>query len=452
MTIAIFCGPTLPRELVRTHLDADVRPPAARGDLLRTALQRPAAIGLIDGYFDRVPSVWHKEILWAMSEGIHVFGSASMGALRAAELAPFGMVGVGAIFESFRSGDLADDDEVAIAHATDQFEYRVVSEAMVNMRATFRAAHRDKIITQETLARMETIAKGMPYFERRYEAVLRKGLLGQLPRGEIDAFRDWLRTGRVDQKRDDAIAMLKEMAECARIGFARKTVDYVFAHTDAWEALYRSVRSERSARGRHGEAYGSEIVDELLVAGLAGATFDRAIGRALSLELARRARVDVDSRAVEAVADDFRRERALLRPEDFDQWLKRQEIEEAEISAYFRREATIRKVKEGVEAEILDHVADHLRSTGEYGALVERARAKQLVLSARGLDSPDLGDTKRSETELWEWYFGERLHRGVPDDLHAYAQSERSDLDQLRSAVVREFLYEILRGERKPSV
>jgi len=41
-------------------------------------------IGVIDGYL-RWATVWHKEILWAMAEGIHVFGAASIGALRAAD-------------------------------------------------------------------------------------------------------------------------------------------------------------------------------------------------------------------------------------------------------------------------------------------------------------------------------------------------------------------------------
>ena len=39
-----------------------------------------------------------------------------MGALRAAELHVFGMVGVGRVFELFRDGLLEDDDEVAVAH------------------------------------------------------------------------------------------------------------------------------------------------------------------------------------------------------------------------------------------------------------------------------------------------------------------------------------------------
>ena len=42
------------------------------------------------GAFASVPAVRHKEILWALSEGIPVIGAASIGALRAAELTAFG--------------------------------------------------------------------------------------------------------------------------------------------------------------------------------------------------------------------------------------------------------------------------------------------------------------------------------------------------------------------------
>ena len=38
-------------------------------------------IGIIDGHFGNVPSVWHKEILFALSKGVEVSGAASMGAL-----------------------------------------------------------------------------------------------------------------------------------------------------------------------------------------------------------------------------------------------------------------------------------------------------------------------------------------------------------------------------------
>jgi hypothetical protein len=109
MKAFVFIGPTLRAEDLPPEGDIVVMPPVAQGDVYRVAHERPCAIGIVDGYFEGVLSVWHKEILWAMAEGIHLFGSASMGALRAAELHPFGMRGTGRIFEAFRAGALEDD-------------------------------------------------------------------------------------------------------------------------------------------------------------------------------------------------------------------------------------------------------------------------------------------------------------------------------------------------------
>ena len=90
-------------------------------------------------------AVWHKEILLALERGIEVWGAASMGALRAAELAPFGMRGVGAIYRAFARGALVADDEVAVAHLPAAQGYRAVSDALVNLRDGLapRAGRRD---------------------------------------------------------------------------------------------------------------------------------------------------------------------------------------------------------------------------------------------------------------------------------------------------------------------
>ena len=107
MSTCVFLGPTLPTAEVAGILDATCLPPVQLGDVYRVvARHRPRAIGIVDGYFQWAPAVWHKEILWAICQGVHVFGAASMGALRAAELAPFGMQGVGRIFEAYRDGSL----------------------------------------------------------------------------------------------------------------------------------------------------------------------------------------------------------------------------------------------------------------------------------------------------------------------------------------------------------
>src|SRR5205809_7899489 len=136
MNVFIFTGRTISPAEASAELKAVYLPPAAEGDVYRVALHRPQAIGIIDGYFQSVPAVRHKEILWAMSRGIHVFGSASMGALRAAELEAFGMEGIGIIFGWYRDGVLENDDEVAVVHGPSATGYQRGSDAMVNIRQT----------------------------------------------------------------------------------------------------------------------------------------------------------------------------------------------------------------------------------------------------------------------------------------------------------------------------
>src|SRR5262249_15624446 len=118
MIAILFVGPTLTGRDLALPEGFVVLPPAEQGDIFRATRDlRPTAIGLIDGYFDGAPAVWHKEILWAMAGGVAIYGSASMGALRAAELCSLGMIGVGRIFEAYRDGLLDADDEVALLHA-----------------------------------------------------------------------------------------------------------------------------------------------------------------------------------------------------------------------------------------------------------------------------------------------------------------------------------------------
>ncbi len=70
MSPIVFTGPSLTAADASAVLDARYLPPAAQGDVYRAALTRPRAIGIIDGIFERVPAVWHKEILWALARGI----------------------------------------------------------------------------------------------------------------------------------------------------------------------------------------------------------------------------------------------------------------------------------------------------------------------------------------------------------------------------------------------
>ncbi len=236
MSICVFLGPSLPMDEARAILPAIYLPPVKRGDVVEAVHRHdPHTIAIVDGYFEAVPSVWHKELLWALDRGIALCGAASMGALRAAELSQFGMVGIGRIFESYASGRFGpfdgpfeDDDEVAVVHGPAEIGY-AASDAMVDMRATLAAAREAGIIDAQTMQDIAATAKAIFYKRRNWAAVLETADLSADTRAGLE---DWIRANRVFQKRIDATALLRHLAERTD---APKVPPFRFERTLLWE-------------------------------------------------------------------------------------------------------------------------------------------------------------------------------------------------------------------------
>lgn len=190
--IIVFLGPSLPKPHARSILQADYRPPAAQGDIFRACAEAPAAIGLIDGVFKDVPTVRHREILWALSCGIPVFGAASMGALRAAELHREGMIGVGLIYRWYRRFALLPDDAVAVTHGPPELGAPPLSDALVDIRRGLSAAVRTGAISAEAAETELAHITALPFGQRHMPAPAR----GVVP----------------SQKATDARALLHQLA------------------------------------------------------------------------------------------------------------------------------------------------------------------------------------------------------------------------------------------------
>jgi len=180
------------------------------GSVFRAVEAGCPRIGIVDGQFGNAPSVWHKEILYAISAGVEVVGAASMGALRAAELAAFGMVGIGRIFRLFRSGLWTDDDEVAVLHAGEELDHRPLSETMANVRFTLRRLRREHNVDRETESELVRHLKGRHFSERTREALREHArlLLGSEAGGRL---ADRFERKYVDMKRADAQALLAHL-------------------------------------------------------------------------------------------------------------------------------------------------------------------------------------------------------------------------------------------------
>jgi hypothetical protein len=237
MSVYVFLGPTLTVKEASQILEATYLPPVSMGDVYALMKREPKVIAIIDGLFERAPAVWHKEILFALAQGVRVFGSSSMGALRAAELQSFGMEGVGKVFEAYRDGLLEDDDAVAVVHGPEEFGYRAMSEALVNVCEGLRLAEAEGAIGSGTHQVLLCSAKKMFYPERSWHSVLARGAVLGLPADELAALERFVRRESPNIKRADAIELLGLIArECAE-GIAPNVPNFCFEPTVYWSRL-----------------------------------------------------------------------------------------------------------------------------------------------------------------------------------------------------------------------
>jgi hypothetical protein len=120
--VLVYLGPSLSLAKAREILPgATYRPPAKQGDILSDVVNlEPTHIILVDGEFRQNLSPWHKEIVYALQfPGVKaVYGSSSMGALRASELDFVGMIGVGTVYKWYRDRITEDDSEVALSYTS----------------------------------------------------------------------------------------------------------------------------------------------------------------------------------------------------------------------------------------------------------------------------------------------------------------------------------------------
>ncbi len=445
MTACVFIGPTLPVAQAREVLDAEYLPPVRQGEVYRAVMRfRPQAVGIIDGYFHQVPSVWHKEILWAMAEGVHVFGSASMGALRAAELQPFGMHGVGEVFAAYRQRIIEDDDEVAVVHGPPETGFLAVSEAMVNIRRTLADAEDDGVIAAETRRTLVGIAKSLFYPRRSYSEVLERGAADGLPADELSDLRDWLEHGRVDVKRKDALEMLSTMGNLLARDPMPKRVDYSFEHTSMWEAAISEIGATFTQLSDDAELHAREwLLDELRLDGNAYQKLKpAAVLRMLALREAERSHIEVSDEEFSKFTTRFRLDHGLHFGRDLDQWLSERDLDRKSLEKLMVHELLVEKLAGKNLAELERNLIDLLRLNGDFAKLAARARAKRNVL--KDGEHAQEKQVDLNDLRAMTWYFSQRLGRPVPEDIEAWAVSSGFEgAAAFRRAVLREFRYQL---------
>jgi hypothetical protein len=241
----VFAGPSLPDAVAHAR-SVQVNEPALLGDIAKAVIRGVTVIGLVDGFFENVASVWHKEILYALSEGVQVYGAASMGALRAAECAPFGMIGVGEIFMHYATGRIIDDDAVAQVHGPVELDYIALSEPLVNIDATIEDLHLKRLITEAERDYLCSVARAMFFKERTYANVV-VATTSIPPARKVEIARAIELNAR-NVKRADALILL-EQVESAVDARVEPPTHWRFEQTQMWCRLLDRWKAELGARG-----------------------------------------------------------------------------------------------------------------------------------------------------------------------------------------------------------
>lgn len=398
MTTVVFVGPSIAVRDARAILDAVYLPPVTQGDLVSAmTTYKPDVIAILDGEFSQTLSVWHKELLYAMHSGVHVYGASSMGALRAAETDMYGTVGVGEIYGMYASGELTDDDEVALAHGTADVGYRALSEPLVNIRVTLRRAVAAGIIDVALADRLIAGEKAVFFPERSYYHLFESAAASGEDSVVLERLREFVRTSRVDQKRADAVTLLETLRDIPR-PLAPHQPTFALEWSGNFKALYDQDRKV-PVQGADAEIPLAAISTYTALHAPDFNTLNgHALDRALVGVLAEMLGVDATPEEIAAERKRFRVEQKIPTEEALAEWCEAHHLsaeEFASVTLQLARRRAVHRwfIRRRSHVGTTQITLTELRLRGDYLEWVARASEHERLLA----DSMD--DTLATEAE-----------------------------------------------------
>lgn len=348
MNVHVFLGPSLNADdahglATEAGYEFIWHPPAHCGSLV-PLIGRADAVLLVDGVYERIPAVWHKEIIAALAAGTRVFGASSMGALRAAECAPWGAEPLGTIAHRFASGEWTRDDLVAVAHGPAETDYRALTVPLVDVDDHVSHAVHAEVLDRAAGARLSEAARTIFYAERSWER-----LIGLDPQARVLAEFATQRPGLKARDAAEAITTLpyhlSQPRPRPRFDPSQVRPTAQFTNLEAHSALGSASTGALEAR---------EDWPDLLRGGLVRAL----LSKSAALGIAR----PTSEAALTQVAHDLGTDRA-----GFYAWGESVGLDEPGVTRVAVEQVMLARLWEMYGTDAKSHVIDHLRVTGRYG-------------------------------------------------------------------------------------
>lgn len=216
-TLHVFSGPStshLPKGLLsRIRLHS----PVARGDLQNLLSEwQPKRVLILDGLFGARLAVTPTEIRQALEAGCQIYGAASMGAIRACELWPLGMIGLGDVYSRYRTGHLTSDADVAVLYS--EGDYRELTLAMVHIERLLQAMCIADRIDVVQARKMHRAARAIYWPERNLSALERSWIAQGIAKEVAGCFRDFSIRPELHPKKRDALYAISALTQSVWLG------------------------------------------------------------------------------------------------------------------------------------------------------------------------------------------------------------------------------------------
>lgn len=163
----VYAGLSIAEDEVRGVLaDATVAPPVQRGDLHADIDAGHRVVAIIDGRFQQSLAVSVGEIMDGLRNGLRIYGASSMGALRAAELDAYGMIGHGAVYEHIRATACFRDDYLGQLFFEGIPKHKNPSVPYINVHIALCQLHDRGVINDETRTVIDGLYERLHFSER----------------------------------------------------------------------------------------------------------------------------------------------------------------------------------------------------------------------------------------------------------------------------------------------
>jgi hypothetical protein len=242
------------------------------------------------------------------------------------------------------------------------------------------------------------VAKAIFFKDRTYASVLARARAAGLPAHALERLRAWLPAGAIDQKREDAMALVERVAAYASEAPSQPAISFRFAATQHWRRLVQSIDGDSPAPQGTSELFvgNPAVAEELrlepdLYRALRAATIARLLARNAST---------VDS----GDALELFRLRRGFSPEDLREFLRCNDVDRDHLARIARDEAALDSWWQRLAGVADAYLIDSARLADHYPRVASRAREKAQRLEQIGMQAASVDDTGLSVAELVRWF------------------------------------------------